>query len=86
MVKKGGVFVIYNERPTELFWRIFYVYGAVVLIGLSLALAAAPLILIYYYPVPLAYSIVSLSRHRWVWGVLVYEHIPSFILERTESL
>lgn len=44
--------MIYNERPTELFWRIFYVYGAVVLIGLSLALAAAPLVLIYYYPVP----------------------------------
>jgi hypothetical protein len=56
----------YQERPTETFWRVFYVYGAIVLIGLSLALAVAPLALIYYYPV------------AWLIPLLVFVAIGGF--------
>ncbi|UTT43339.1 hypothetical protein [Exiguobacterium aurantiacum] len=56
----------YEERPTEIFWRMFYVYGAIVLIGLSLALAVAPLALIAYYPV------------AWLIPLLVFVAIGGF--------
>lgn len=63
---KRGSFMVYQERQTELFWRVFYVYGAIVLIGLSLALAVAPLALIYYYPV------------AWLTPLLVFVAIGGF--------
>lgn len=42
--------MVYQERQTDLFWRVFYVVGAIVLIGMMVAFAALPLILIFTNP------------------------------------
>ncbi|ERG67539.1 hypothetical protein [Exiguobacterium chiriqhucha] len=76
----------YQERQTELFWRVFYVVGAIVLIGMTVAFAALPLILIFTNPKPWLIPLLSLTV---LGGYGVYRFVklfrPLFWKERHHS-
>ncbi|MFL9650186.1 hypothetical protein [Exiguobacterium chiriqhucha] len=51
----------YQERSTESFWRIFYIVGPIIIIGMTLAFAALPVILILMNPKPWLIPLLSLT-------------------------
>ncbi|STO07099.1 hypothetical protein [Exiguobacterium aurantiacum] len=50
----------YIERQTELFWRVFYVLAAIMLIGLAFMITIAPLVLIWLNPAPYMIPLLSI--------------------------